>query len=706
MRVIVLDLETTVQRLEDGTKDNSPFHPKNRIVSAHWSFIENGVIGPVNTSVFFHKERPVPDAPDGLIAALKSADRIVAHNAKYDVMYSLEAGFEVPKEVWCTMIGEYILARAQQIEKGLEATAERRDVTRKKSELVRELFDSGVDFSEMPLDTVIEYAEADVISCAEVYLAQIEDFSKDANAGLMPVVTLMNEMLDFLVEIERNGISIDLEALDEVEALFLTEKEQIERRLGEIVSSVMGDTPINLNSGADLSTVIYSRRLTDKPRHAMTFNIGTDHRGKPLYPPRMNPRQFATAVKSTTAVVNRTLAQHCHTCSGLGRVFKVKKNGEQFKKPNRCTICDGRGFTLQDTGRTAGLRLVPYGPADASVLGFKTDKATIKRLINQAEAKGNLEAIEFLKGISRLNAVSTYLDSFVTGIRRWTRPDGLLHAKFNQTTTRTGRLSSSDPNFQNQPKGGKFPVRKAVKTRFKGGLIVEADFSGLEFVVAGDLSRDEQIIQDVTNKKDTHKQTATIINQCALEDVSKDMRQNAKAYTFAPLYGGQGANEPPHVQVYFREFFNIYKGLAKYHETLTGGVLKDGIVRVPSGREYLFKDVRRYPNGRVSNQTAIVNYPVQGFATGDIVPLACIRALRAFRANKLRSKLILTVHDSIVVDAHPDEIESVKKVLTWAMCDVTKEVKKRFDYTMAFDTLRIEIAIGPNWLQMEEIPTH
>src|SRR5690606_39011485 len=103
------------------------------------------------------------------------------------------------------------------------------------------------------------------------------------------------------------------------------------------------------------------------------------------------------------------------------------------------------------------------------------------RLIAQANENGNLLAVEFLTKKKRLNAVNTYLNSFVGGIERWTRDDGILHPNFNQCVARTGRLSSSDPNFQNQPKGHKFPVRKTVVSRWRssGGLIVEADFSGL-----------------------------------------------------------------------------------------------------------------------------------------------------------------------------------------------------------------------------------
>ena len=696
-RVIVLDLETTVQRYDTGI-DNSPFNPKNRIVSIHWRMIEGGSINEAKRAVVHHKEISSPDSLDQFRADVSSADTLVAHNAKFDALYLLEAGFVIPKKVYCTMIGEYIFARARVIPKSLKETAHRRDVTRKKSDLVDDLFKSGTGFEEMPLDTVIEYADADVLSCAEIYQAQQNDLTKESNIGLLPVFDLMNEMLLFLCEIERNGIRIDLDALEEVEREFVAEKKHIEDTLEEIVRDVMGDTPINLNSGIDMTKVVYSRTINDRDYHKRTFNIGVDHRGKPLPPARMSPSQFKNTIRKSTRVVKKTVAYHCEPCKGTGKIRKLKKDGSPYKNLSKCSNCDGLGFTLMSTGQTAGLKLVPDGPQDCSINGFKTDKNTIKKLIVQAESKDNLQAVEFLTKLSRLNAVSTYLDSFVKNIKQWTRPDGLLHAQFNQCTTRTGRLSSSNPNFQNQPKGGKFPVRKCVVSRFEGGKICEADFSGLEFRVAGELSRDPQIIEDITNGKDVHKQTASIINQCSVEDVSKDMRQAAKAYTFAPLYGGMGAGEPEHVQKYFREYFNIYEGLAHWHKQLMDGVLRTAIVRTPSGREFMFPGAKRLRNGRITNATAVVNYPVQSFATADIVPLACIRAHNLFKESDLQSKLILTVHDSIVVDICPGEETTVYKLIDQAMRGVNEEVKERFDYDLVLP-LDIEIEAGPNWME-------
>jgi DNA polymerase I-like protein with 3'-5' exonuclease and polymerase domains len=703
---LVLDLETTVTPVklvgkEEWDLDNSPYHPDNKCVSAHFMDLDLFGSRKVTNLVWYHNEKDVPDGREVLQAALDRSDCLVAHHAKFDVAWLLEMGFRIPERVWCTMIGEYIFARGEKIPLSLKETAIRRKVTHKKSDLVDDLFKGGTGFEAMPLATVLEYAEADVVSCAEVYEGQLNDLSVEENVGLWPTFDLMNEMLLFLVDAESNGCAIDLDAVKAVELEYKAEQVQLIRDLDEIVGSVMGDTPINLNSGIDLSKVMYSREITDKPLHHQMFNIGTQPNGKKKYPPRMKPAEFNAAVRAISRVIHKTTVKHCFTCSGSGRQSKFTKGGEPYKKQPKCLTCGGDGVTYESTGQVAGLKLTPERPADASFHGFATGKDVLPRMLAQANRKKNFEAVQFLTKMSRLNAVSSYLSTFIAGIQTWTRADGTLHPNFNQCVASTGRLSCSRPNFQNLPSGKKFPVRKSIVSRFDGGVIMEADFSGLEFRVAGELSRDTQIISDVLNGKDVHKQTASIINECSVTDITSDLRQGAKAYTFAPLYGGQGANEPEHIQNYFKEFFVIYSGLAVYHKTLFAGVLKDGIVRIPSGREYVFRNIKRYGNGRVSRGTEIVNYPVQGFATGDIVPLACVRARRAFRALGLQSKLILTVHDSIVADCHPDELAIVAEVLTWAMRDIQGEMKDRWGYDPVLP-LDIEIEAGPNWMQKQD----
>ena len=567
-------------------------------------------------------------------------------------------------------------------------------ITQKKSDLVDELFKSGVGFEAMPLATVIEYAVADVRSCGEIFLDQTNDYAKEENASLVPIRDLSNEMLLTLVQMERNGIYIDQNALADVKQEFTEEKAELEKRLQQIVEEVMGDTPINLNSGADMTQVVYSRKVKDRNIHRSVFNIGVGANGKPLRPPRMKLGEFQKAVRTTTEVVKRTIAVCCDTCRGSGTIQKFKVNGDPYKNRTKCPDCKGAGALYKPTGQTAGLKLSPKDASYASINGFKTDKETLQLLITEAHQKGSDIAVEFLTKISRLNAVSTYLDSFVQGIETYTRPTSFLHSNFNQCVTATGRLSSSNPNFQNQPKRG-FPIRRCVVSRFENGLITEADFVSLEWICAGELSRDQQIIDDIRSGKDVHTQTATIIHQCKPEDVTKELRASCKKYTFAPTYGGLLSTEAPHVQVYAREFFRIYKGLGGYHKTLTAGVLKNGIVQTPSGRQFHWANAKRFGNGRISNQTQIVNYPVQSFGN-DLVQLSCIRTQRRLKELGLKSLLILSVHDSIVIDTAPDEVEAVNEVLTWAMTGVLEEATQRWSYEFVLP-LGIDIEVGKTW---------
>ena len=715
MKILVLDLETTVERIE-GRIDNSPKNPRNKCVSGYWGWLGEETVDHVKKAVWYHKDYEGCDPTDELRADLLSADMMVCHNTKFDAEWLQEMGFTLPPIVYDTMIVEYLLAKGQRRPLSLKESAIRRQVkSLKKSELIDEMFRDGVDFSEMPLEVVNEYAEADVKACGELYLAQLPILEREHNQSLKKVIPFMHEMLLFLCEIEMNGVKVDLDALEEVEREFEAEKEILEKRLNEIVEMVMGDTPINLNSGADMTKVVYSREVISREAHQQTFNIGTNEAGKSLRPPFMTQSQFVDAVRATTKIVHKTRAIKCHDCNGMGSIqkYKVKtkiklgkkyrvQTDEPYKNRTKCKTCTGAGAIYQSTGVAAGLRMSPSSAFDASINGFKTDKETIKGLILQAERKKNDVAVEFLTKISRLSALSVYLDSFVAGIQRGTRNTGFLHANFNQCVAATGRLSSGGGmsiNLQNQPKRG-FPVRKCFISRFENGTWIESDYSSLEFRTACELSRDSQGLADILEGKDIHRQTASICLKKPASHVTKDERQGHKWASFQPLFGGTGFGMPDHIKAYFDRFYSIYEGIYGWHQSLMTGTLKNGTVETPSGRQYFWPNVERTKNGRVTSATQILNYPVQGFSA-DLVQLACIRAFKLFKQADLRSKLTLTVHDSICVDTHPDEIEQVKSILTEAMTGVGEEAEKRFGYKtiVPFD---IEISGGPNWLEQQE----
>ena len=299
--------------------------------------------------------------------------------------------------------------------------------------------------------------------------------------------------------------------------------------------------------------------------------------------------------------------------------------------------------------------------------------------------------VDFINNITKYSAIETYLSTFVEGMQNFVGWDSILHPRFMQTATTTGRLSSRDPNFQNQPRAKTFPIRKVIKSRFKNGKIMEVDFAQLEFRTAVFLAQDKKGMEDIANGVDVHQFTADIIG-CS--------RQDAKAHTFKPLYGGVSGTDDE--KKYYAEFLSKYKQIKEWHDKLEYDAIATKIITLPTGRQYSFPDAKRMPWGSSNYSTQIKNYPVQGFATADIVPLACINAYELMLEKKVKSLLINTVHDSIVADIYPGEEDIMAKILAESTRGVKNTMKSMYniDFNVPLD---IEVKVGLDWLDMNEI---
>jgi DNA polymerase I-like protein with 3'-5' exonuclease and polymerase domains len=703
---------------DEKFRDNTPHNPNNMLVTAHYCHLTDltdleqcydQLINNVRTDILHHNEMDPDHKPDlSYFGELYGkVDVVVAHNNKFDEMWARAVGLPLPNARFCTMICQYLLNKGQKSSLRLEDVVKAYNLTEKKSDLTHEEFQKGKEYYEIALDKVIEYGEGDVRSTGELFIKLMQELEDPINSTLKSIVVGTNEMTDAIIDMEMNGIQIDMKALKEVEQSYQSESQQLERDIQRMIREVMGDRPYNMNSGEAASNVMYSRTFKSKARKTSwknVMNLGKDEvTGKEKYRPRFSNARFANEVKDHFDILQQEVATHCHTCDGRGMIRKLKKDGTPWKNLSPCPECDKQGVLYQKTGKVAGFKLAPFSARDASVHGFKTDKATLELLIKQAKKTNKLEAAVFLEKIIRKNAVDVYLRTFIKGLNLFTRSTGLIHPSFNQTTTATGRLSSSNPNWQNMPKGNKFPVRKAVISRFEGGEIWEADYSQLEFRGAGELSGDPVIIQQVKDGFDVHRQTAAIINKCKPEEVTKEQRGQAKATTFAPLYGGRGAFEAEHIKAYYDAYFTIYKRLGEWHSEMFTQAIETGIIQTPTGRQFKFDNVTRTAGGRVTNATNICNYPVQSFSTADCVPRACVNVLRMFREQKLLSKLIITVHDSIVCDVHPDEKKQVLEILKEGMMGVSKDAETLWNFKMQLP-LDIEVATGKNWMDIQEIP--
>lgn len=700
MRCIVVDVENTTTKLNDKYSDFSPYNPNNKLVSIGWMVIEDWKLDDVNYVFINHQEmgeKACGIKLKKLVQDLASCDTVIAHNAKYDVQWLEEAGFELPPVIEDTMIREYVMARGRgDISFRLGDCCERYKVAAK-----GEIFETYPDLTidKMPIKEVEDYGRADIQACAELYIAQEERLSTSSYTGLKKTIHMMEEFCRVLATMERNGVTIDEEALLQVEKEFTEEAEMLKVDLEKLVREVMGDTPINLDSPQQLSSVIYSRRVKKASADAWVnvFNIGKDDRNKNLKRPKMNFDEFRSYVISMTETVMKTEVKRCTTCDGNAKTFKTKKDGTQFKRPNKCKTCAGEGVIYFDINEVAGFKMQPLNVYYTTVNGFSTGQTFLDDLILQAQDKGKEDAAEFLSKLQRLSSVSSYLSNFVGGIKIFKQTDNILHPNFNQCITATGRLSSTKPNLQNQPREATFPIRKVFVSRFDGGNVSEVDFSQLEFRAAVHLARCTKGKEDILDGIDVHNQTATIITEAG-QPIG---RQDAKSRTFKPLYGGVTGTEAE--RSYFRKFLKeIYQGINKWHTKLQDEALITGLITIETGRQYDFHGVERAWHGGATRYTQIVNYPVQGFATADIVPLAIIRLAKEMKARSLKSVLVLTVHDSIMVDTHPDEQEAVLELLQKVGKYAEEELVSRYNIEM-FVPLTVEVKYGKNAMEMRKV---
>ena len=505
---------------------------------------------------------------------------------------------------------------------------------------------------------------------------------------LLPTLRLSFEMTDVLARIEQAGIKINPDTLQQIKIEYEEELDQTERRLDEITREVMGDTPVNLNSADDRTLLFYSRAVKNKVKWSQIFNIGQEVRGatrKEKLRVRMDKKSFAYTVRNKTTVVMRTKAYRCSNCSGVGRYTPNRKDGSVGKAVRICRNCDGKGIVYKNGKEVAGLKVVPRGVKDVAAAGFKTDKGTLEDMATSLKGI----AKEFVTLYIRYSALRTYLNTFVEGMENNADENNFIHPEFMQCVTATGRLSSRNPNFQNMPRGSTFRIRKVVESRFENGSIVEGDYSQLEFRVAGFLAKDDQAYQDVIDGTDVHSYTASIIG-CD--------RQTAKGHTFKPLYGGTtGTLEQ---QKYYRAFKEKYSQITEWHDKLQRHAVTKKYVSLPSGRMYYFPDSKWTKYGTATNRTAICNYPVQGFATADILPCCLVKLHKELKPFK--SLICNTVHDSIVIDCHPDEEKEVIQILKDCMLGVADELQSR--YRLKYDMpVGIEIKKGKNWLDTDVV---
>ena len=288
---------------------------------------------------------------------------------------------------------------------------------------------------------------------------------------------------------------------------------------------------------------------------------------------------------------------------------------------------------------------------------------------------------------------STYAD----GLAGFIGTDGRIHSKFNQMITATGRLSSTEPNLQNIPI--RLELGRQIRKVFipkPGYVFVDADYSQIELRILAHMSGDEQLIQAYREAQDIHRITAAKVFNTPFEEVTEKQRSNAKAVNFGIVYGissfGLGHNldiSRKEAEEYINQYFATYPRVKQYLDELVKNAKEQGFVTTLYGRKRPIPEITSSNfMQRSFGERIAMNSPIQGTAA-DIIKIAMNRVHDRLKQEKLQSRLILQIHDELLIEAKEEEVEQVKALLV-------EEMKKAAELSVP---LEVDVKTGTNWYE-------
>ncbi|NLB34139.1 MAG: DNA polymerase I, partial [Tissierellia bacterium] len=320
--------------------------------------------------------------------------------------------------------------------------------------------------------------------------------------------------------------------------------------------------------------------------------------------------------------------------------------------------------------------------------GISTDIEVLERLSTEHEI---VEKIIEYRSMVKLN--STYVEGLKNEVNKNT---GRIHSIFNQTIASTGRISSTEPNLQNIPtrtEEGR-ELRKAFVPE-DGYILCDADYSQIELRVLSHLADEKNLIDAFEHDLDIHAKTASQVFHVDLSEVTPEMRSRAKAVNFGIVYGisdyglGRDLKIPrKEAKIYIDNYMAFYSNIEKYMKDIVEQGKRDGYVTTYFGRRrYIPELASRNFNIRSFGERIALNTPVQGTAA-DIIKAAMVGVYKRLKTNKMKSRLILQVHDELIIEAYKDELDEVKVIMKEEMENVVDNFKVR---------LKSDINTGGSW---------
>ena len=300
--------------------------------------------------------------------------------------------------------------------------------------------------------------------------------------------------------------------------------------------------------------------------------------------------------------------------------------------------------------------------------GYSTDIEVLEKL---ADKHPVIPLLIELRKLTKIN--STYIKGFMKIIDPRTHR---IHSTFNQTVTTTGRISSSSPNLQNIPiktEEGKV-IRKIFIPSSSDNLLIDADYSQIELRLLAHISGDENMIEAFRNNEDIHTRTASEVFDIPIDQVTSMQRSSAKAVNFGIVYGisdfGLSRNlniKRSDAKDYIEKYLDSFPGVRQYMSDIIEEVRKTGYAQTMFGRRRYLPDINstNFTIRSFGERTAL-NTPIQGSAA-DIIKIAMVRVSKRLKESQLKAKLILQIHDELIIDCPKTEVDQAEKILKYEM---------------------------------------
>lgn len=331
-------------------------------------------------------------------------------------------------------------------------------------------------------------------------------------------------------------------------------------------------------------------------------------------------------------------------------------------------------------------------------MGLKGGKKTKTGYSTSAEVLEKLkEENPVIKDILEYRQLTKLKSTYADGLINYVEADDRIHGTFNQTITATGRISSTEPNLQNIPI--RMPLGSLIRKVFipkENCVFVDADYSQIELRILAHMSEDESLIEAYNSGMDIHSITASKVFNVPLEQVTKQQRSNAKAVNFGIVYGMSAFGLSQDLSIsrkeateYINQYFETYPKVKEYLDNIVAFAKEKGYVKTLFGRK------RPIPELKSSNfmqksfgERIAMNSPIQGTAA-DIMKIAMINVDKRLQQENMKSRIVLQVHDELLVEAYKDEVDKVSEILS-------QEMSNAANLSVNLD---VDVNVGDNWLE-------